>query len=153
MVDVSYTSRLHSNIPLTCFLASTANDFTSGGACKPFTLVFARGTGESGNMGTTVGPALQSGLTKKMAGKWAFQGLTYDASIANDFVLGTAGVMGTSSEADEAGSKLIDDIAAKCPDTKIIFSGYSQGAMVAHLSVQNAKSKGKVAVSGNKSHK
>ena len=91
-------------------------------ACTANTLLFARGTFESAPLGETVGPALKSGLASKSG--WTVTGVTYDPSIDGDDCLGLPGGV--------AGTKLLESTVASCPDTKIIFSGYSQGAMVAH---------------------
>lgn len=37
---------------------TTENQLTSGGSCAEYTLIFARGTSEPGNMGVLVGPPL-----------------------------------------------------------------------------------------------
>lgn len=51
--------------------ATTSNDLLDG-ICGDNLLIFARGTTELGNMGETVGPALQDGLSAG-PGSWAFR--------------------------------------------------------------------------------
>lgn len=62
---------------------STRNDLlTTGAACKPTILIFARGTTEPGNMGVVVGPSLASALESKLGsgqGQVAVQGVDYAA--------------------------------------------------------------------------
>lgn len=99
----------------------TRNDLTSGGACKPMTVIFARGTTETGNVGTLVGPPFFRALESAMgAGNVAVQGVEYPADIPG-FLAG----------GDKKGSALMAQMAtqamAKCPDTKLVMSGYSQG--------------------------
>jgi Cutinase len=110
-------------------------------ACKENIFIFARGTTEVGTMGESVGPAMKSKLTAAMPGKWNFQGVSYSASMAGDECIGLPGGASMSKEIDAA--------AANCPSQKIWASGYSEGAMVAHNGVANAKaaSKKKIAVS------
>ena len=86
-----------------------------GGACKTNSLVFARGTLETGTMGITVGPALNAAL----GSDWHVEGVSYDASMAGDYCLGLPGGYKCTQQ--------LDALAAKCPQTKIIVSGYSQG--------------------------
>ncbi|KAL1637698.1 hypothetical protein SLS58_009123 [Diplodia intermedia] len=108
----------------------TANDVQSG-ACKDVTYIFARGTTEQGNMGSTVGPALKTKLAAAVGGgdKLATQGVNYPADVA-----GT--VVGSMSPGAAEGSKncaqLVQQAVAKCPQTKIVLAGYSQGAQQVH---------------------
>ncbi|KAF2398085.1 alpha/beta-hydrolase, partial [Trichodelitschia bisporula] len=93
--------------------------------CKPVTILFGRGTTESGipdALGGTVGPALRTQATKK---GWAIEGIKYDASLAGIYCLGMPGGVACIDQL----SKLVQ----RCPNTKVILSGYSQGAMVARI--------------------
>lgn len=47
--------------------------------CKKAALLFARGTGEPGNMGYVVGPGLGTGLKKAMNGDVLIQGVDYSS--------------------------------------------------------------------------
>jgi len=88
--------------------------------CKANTLLFARGTTEIGAMGSTVGPAISTPL--KAAG-WTVTGINYDASLNGIYCIGLNG-----------GIKCVDQLKAlvsRCPNTNVVLSGYSQGAMVA----------------------
>ncbi|KAF2397675.1 cutinase-domain-containing protein [Trichodelitschia bisporula] len=111
-----------------------ANDITSGAACKPVTLIFARGTGEPGNMGYVVGPGLAQELKKALGGIGgvAVQGLEY----STDF----------SGKGATTMVNLVKQVAEKCPETKVVLGGYSQGGMVVHQAVgQLGADAGKVA--------
>lgn len=67
--------------------SSTANDVTNKAACKAITVIFARGTGESGNVGSVIGPPLLKALQSKVgAAKVAFQGVPYPASAAVSYL-------------------------------------------------------------------
>lgn len=63
-------------------VSSTMNGVTDNTSCEPLTLIFARGTGETGNMGTIVGPDLATELQSLTDSKVTIQGLNYDASVA-----------------------------------------------------------------------
>lgn len=62
--------------------SSTENGVSQNSGCKELTLIFARGTGELGNMGTVVGPPLASKLASLTNNKVTIQGVNYDASVA-----------------------------------------------------------------------
>ncbi|GKU00712.1 hypothetical protein FLAG1_02281 [Fusarium langsethiae] len=103
---------------------STMNDLS--GECKDVTVIFARGTTEAGNVGTAAGPPFFKALGEKIGqDKLAVQGVDYSASVAGIMQMG-----------DKAGSEkmasLVTEAAKKCPKTKIVMSGYSQGAMLVH---------------------
>jgi len=110
------------------------------GACKPYTLIFARGTTEPGTMGSTVGPSLSSGLRSAQAGKWDVEGVSYSADIAGDNCIGLPGGVKCMAQ--------INKIAEKCPQTKMVVSGYSQGAMVARNCVAFATPQARKQVAG-----
>ncbi|KAF2423509.1 alpha/beta-hydrolase, partial [Tothia fuscella] len=109
----------------------TSSDIKNGNFdCKKAALIFARGTGEPGNMGYVVGPGLGSSLKKAMNGDVLLQGADYsniwmfanaDFNLAN-FSGGGAKEMVT----------VVQTVMKKCPDTKIVLGGYSQGAMQVH---------------------
>jgi hypothetical protein len=106
--------------------------------CKPNILVYARGTGEMGTMGQTVGPA----LSRALGSKFRTVGVKYTADIAGDNCIGFPG-----------GIKCVDQVAklaAQCPTSKFFISGYSQGAMVAHICTAYSKDdvKKRIKVSG-----
>ena len=92
-----------------------------GGACKPVTIIFARGTTELGNVGTFAGPPFFNALGHVIGdSNIAVQGVNYPASIAGFLAGGDAG--GASTLAS-----LTNQAASKCPSTQIILSGYRYG--------------------------
>ncbi|OMP82316.1 Cutinase, partial [Diplodia seriata] len=104
---------------------STSNGLDE--ACKAATLIFARGTTETGNMGSVVGPGFASSLKEQLGdGKVAIQGVDYAADAGGIATEITGGAGTTAMVAD------VQKAVQKCPDTQIILSGYSQGAMLVH---------------------
>lgn len=97
------------------------------GACSPNILLWARGTLEVGNMGSTVGPKLSRQLPKT---QWAVVGVPYSADVAGDNCVGLPGGMIAKS--------MLESAAAKCPRSRLFTAGYSQGAMVARIAVAYA---------------
>lgn len=89
------------------------------------TVIFARGTGETGNIGSVVGPSLKSNLNSQIQGGVAFQGVDYPADAAGN-------VPGGQGQGTSAFQSEITKAQQKCPDTKIVMSGYSQGAILVH---------------------
>jgi cutinase len=100
--------------------SSTQNDVTNGSGCKAMTVLFARGTTETGNMGTVAGPPFVSAVGKMMGGaqNLAVQGIAYPADIPGFLAGGDAG-----------GSKLmaqmVGQVMAACPKTALVMAGYS----------------------------
>ncbi|CAG8961800.1 hypothetical protein HYFRA_00013976 [Hymenoscyphus fraxineus] len=104
-----------------------AGDFNDlGGPCKMVTVLFAKGTTETGMVGTLAGPPFFDAMTKQMgAGNVAVQGIDYAADIPG-FLAG----------GDKKGSALMatstKQALSSCPDSKVIMSGYSQGGQLVH---------------------
>jgi len=100
-----------------------------GGACKKVTFIFARGTTEPGTMGSTVGPALSRALGSKFPGQVTTLGVSYPADFQGAFSGGTnpGGAKGALDMTRKAKSAL-----QRCPNTKIVLCGYSQGAEQVH---------------------
>ena len=95
--------------------------------CKPITVIYARGTFELGNVGSFVGPPFFNNLDDLIgADNIAVQGVDYPASLVGYLEGGDPG--GAQTTAD-----LLNQAASDCPDTQIVLSGYSQGAMEVHL--------------------
>ena len=93
------------------------------------TFIFARGTTETGNMGTVVGPPVAKDLIQLLgATKVSVQGVDYPASAAGNADLGGAG--------GPTMAKLASQVSSSCPNSKIVLSGYSQGAMVVHSALK-----------------
>lgn len=84
-------------------------------------MVFARGTFEAPGVGAT-GQAFVDALNARLVGKTvAVDPVNYPASL--DFGRAVDGVADASTK--------VESSAAKCPNTKIVLGGYSQGAAVA----------------------
>ncbi|KFX96247.1 hypothetical protein V495_03604 [Pseudogymnoascus sp. VKM F-4514 (FW-929)] len=106
--------------------SDTRNDLTDGSACKAVTVIFARGTTESGNVGSLAGPPFFSALATAIGtDNLAVQGVEYPADIAGFLAGGDAG--GSKKMAE-----LVGQAMTQCPDTKVVMSGYSQGGQLVH---------------------
>ncbi|KAF2172868.1 carbohydrate esterase family 5 protein [Zasmidium cellare ATCC 36951] len=104
---------------------STDSSSAADGGCKALTLIFARGTGEMGTMGSVIGPPLASALESALgADKVSSQGVDYPADAGGNANMGASGGPAMASQAQE--------VFSSCPDSKVVLSGYSQGAMVVH---------------------
>ncbi|OLN83439.1 Cutinase 2 [Colletotrichum chlorophyti] len=106
----------------------TFNQLTDGTPCRPVTLIWARGTTQKGNVGeaNSEGPVFFNALASRLgAANLAVQGVDYAANIFGFLVGG-----------DPAGSTTMANLVARavtqCPSTKIVLSGYSQGAQLVH---------------------
>ncbi|CAN8097928.1 unnamed protein product [Discula destructiva] len=113
----------------TSVTTSTIGAVGANATCPGMAVLFARGTGEPGNVGLFTGPSFFTALRNYVNGSTtlAIQGIPYPASIAGFLVGGSP--FGSSLMA-----LMINKTAAACPNTKLVLSGYSQGAQV----VQNA---------------
>ncbi|KAF9737718.1 hypothetical protein PMIN06_002341 [Paraphaeosphaeria minitans] len=115
------------------YSSSTYNQLTDGKACRPISIIYARGTGQQGNVGDSqaVGPLFFNNLASRIGGtsKLAIQGVTYSASVAGFLAGGDSA--GTTTM-----TNLISQTASRCPNTKIVLSGYSQGAQLVHNAAQ-----------------
>ena len=97
---------------------SVTRDELSNGACRPVTLLFARGTVELGNVGSLAGPPFFNAFANMIGDQnVAVQGVDYPATIAG-YLEG-----GDPAGAAEVAS-LTELAASKCPNTQIILSGY-----------------------------
>lgn len=108
-------------IPRQLATSNTENgltDATGNTSCKAMTVIFARGTTEAGNVGTLSGPPFFANLSMMVGeNNLAVQGVDYPASI-----------QGFLAGGDANGSKLMAQLVGqaqtKCPDTKVVMSGY-----------------------------
>ncbi|KAK1500425.1 cutinase [Colletotrichum abscissum] len=109
-----------------------AKEYTQGG-CRDVIFIFARGSTEVGNMGSTVGPPTSDGLKKKYGeNKVAIEGVDYAAGLTTNFLPGGADPVGV----DEM-KRLLTDATNKCDKSKVVAGGYSQGAATAHRAIEN----------------
>ena len=100
------------------YATDTSNQLTDGTPCREVTVIFARGTSETGNVGTLAGPPFFNALAAIIGtSNLAVQGVDYSASIA-----------GFLEGGDPAGSatmaSLVEQAITQCPNTKIVMSGY-----------------------------
>jgi hypothetical protein len=93
----------------------TRNDVLNK-VCAPVTVVFARGTTETGNVGTLTGPPFFTAL-QSAVGQIAVQGVDYPADIPG-FLAG-----GDSAGATTM-AQLVGQAVSQCPQTKVVVSGY-----------------------------
>ncbi|KAF1814278.1 cutinase [Eremomyces bilateralis CBS 781.70] len=114
----------------------------SGSGCKPYTLIYARGTFEPGAFGISVGPQLTHGISLKMPGQWKGVGVEkgYDADLAGNACGGIPGGI--------ALMRYLEAEVQKCPQTKIMVAGYSQGAMAVHNGLAYSRPEAKANVIG-----
>ncbi|CAI6327552.1 unnamed protein product [Periconia digitata] len=109
------------------FNGDTFNQLTDGTPCREVTLIYARGTTQDGNVGDAAseGPTFFNALAAALGGtsRLAVQGVDYAANVFG-FLLG-----GDPAGVTKMG-ELINQAATQCPSTKIVLSGYSQGAQV-----------------------
>ncbi|KAK1454641.1 cutinase [Colletotrichum melonis] len=111
---------------------TVAKEYTQGG-CRDVIFIFARGSTEVGNMGSTVGPPTSDGLKKKYGeNKVATEGVDYAAGLTTNFLPGGADPVGV----DEM-KRLLTDATNKCDKSKVVAGGYSQGAATAHRAIEN----------------
>ena len=104
---------------------STASDIDNNTGCTALTVIYARGTSEGGNIGSIAGPSMFKQLLSDLgASSVTLQGVNYPADSAGNANCGAAGGPQMASE--------VKSILARCPNTKIALSGYSQGACVVH---------------------
>ncbi|KAG5650730.1 hypothetical protein H0H81_011230 [Sphagnurus paluster] len=95
--------------------------------CADVSVYFARGTSESGTIGTSVGPQFKAALEATLTGKSVdFVGVPYPATVGGFLAGGDSG--GATTMAN-----LVTTKANSCASTKIVISGFSQGAQVVHL--------------------
>ncbi|GAW12417.1 hypothetical protein ANO14919_017830 [Xylariales sp. No.14919] len=99
--------------------------------CRPVIFVFAKATAEPGNLGSTIGPALSDGL-KLVFGvtNVATQGVDYYGFIGGNYYPGGAPPWGIYD------MQVIISSAAACPHSKVVVSGYSQGAAIVHRAIE-----------------
>lgn len=87
------------------YTSSTSNELIDGTACRAVTMIYARGTGQQGNIGDSaaVGPLFFNGIAQIIGrNNLAVQGVTYPANVAG-FLAG----------GDAAGSRTLAQLAQR----------------------------------------
>ncbi len=103
--------------------------------CKKMYFIYARGTGETGTMGRSVGPLMTSGLKQKFGdSNVVSEGVEYPADWdgAINGAINPKGAKGSIAMAGMAKKSLVD-----CPNTNVVLCGYSQGAEQVHGALMN----------------
>jgi cutinase len=94
--------------------------------CSDVEVIFARGTFELPGTGAIVGPAFTNALKLRLIGKSVN---VHAVDYAADALQLSAGSGATYM------TKRVKSVAAKCPNTKFVLGGYSQGATVTDISI------------------
>ncbi|OHF03114.1 cutinase [Colletotrichum orchidophilum] len=115
--------------------AASPVEIRQASGCKAFTVLFARGTTEMGTLGSVVGPGLQKAVASSVPDS-VFEGTTYPADMGGIMSESTGSGPGSIAMANQANSWL-----TKCPQTKIVLTGYSQGGMVVHNAAKKLSGK------------
>ncbi|KAF1815405.1 cutinase precursor [Eremomyces bilateralis CBS 781.70] len=112
--------------------SSTSNELLQG-SCKKVILIFARASTEAGNMGGSMGPQVCSGLKSALNNDVICQGVggPYTAGLMDNVK-----AEGTTQEAIGEATRMFTTADTKCPDSIIVFGGFSQGTAVMHGSVK-----------------
>lgn len=106
---------------ITCAPATSAESHADTPSCPQVEVIFARGTFEAPGTGT-VGQRFIDSLNARLpAAPVSVYAVNYPASL--DFDAATQGIA-------DASDRIVSQ-AARCPDTKLVLGGYSQGAAVA----------------------
>ncbi|KAJ4983611.1 cutinase [Stagonosporopsis vannaccii] len=107
------------------FVSRNELESGSSSACPKAILIFARGSTETGNLGT-LGAPLGNALESRYgaANVWV-QGVggPYEATLADNFL-----PRGSSTAAIREGVRLLNLANSKCPNSRIVTGGYSQGS-------------------------
>lgn len=99
---------------------------TTPSQCKKYIVIFARGTSEPGNVGDDVGPMFFDALEVVRPGQVLVQGV-------NNYKADIWGYLGGGSK--DGARDMTASVASavvKCPSSRIVLSGFSQGAQVVH---------------------
>ena len=115
--------------------------------CRAVTVIYARGTTQAGNVGEadSEGPTFFNALASSLGGvdQLAIQGVDYPAN-----------VFGFLANGDDDGATAMFDLinlaVTQCPTTKIVVSGYSQGAQLVHTATQRLSAENAAKVSAGK---
>ncbi|KAJ4395183.1 hypothetical protein N0V91_011026 [Didymella pomorum] len=116
-------------------LSSSELESGSSSACPKAILIFARGSTETGNLGT-LGVPLGNALESRYgaANVWV-QGVggPYGATLGDNFL-----PRGSSAAAIREGVRLLNLANTKCPNSKVVTGGYSQGSALMAAALTDA---------------
>ncbi|KPM40477.1 hypothetical protein AK830_g6084 [Neonectria ditissima] len=102
---------------------TTRDDLARNAPCSDISVIFARGTTEPGNVGLVTGPPFFDALSAQLGNtSLTVQGVEYPATFAGFNLNGTEGVPSMTA--------FVNQTITRCPGTKMVMSGYSQGALV-----------------------
>jgi cutinase len=91
-----------------------------GLTCGDVVLIFARGSTEVGNMGTIIGPDLARALGRRLGSRsLTVQGVNYAALLSTNYLPG-----GTDLASENEMKSMLRLANTKCPNAKIVVSGY-----------------------------
>ncbi|KAI5777908.1 cutinase-domain-containing protein [Geopyxis carbonaria] len=111
---------------LAVILSSTAiifADVSLAQSCAESVFLFARGTGEIGDIGSTVGVNMRTSLRRALGSRMEIVGVEYPAG--DDFEE-------SSAEGARWVVNYVKTEATRCPELRFAFGGYSQGCQVFH---------------------
>lgn len=97
--------------------SDTENELVDG-ECADVTVIFARGTLESGNVGSLAGPPMFDALDALLGiSNIVYQGVDYAASVEGY-------LEGGDPEGASTMASLTEQAFSQCPDTQVVLSGY-----------------------------
>ncbi|RPA76775.1 cutinase-domain-containing protein [Ascobolus immersus RN42] len=108
--------------------SQTISDLNAG-KCGPVILIYAKGTTQGGNIGQSPGLKFARDLKASISGASVQGVLPYNANVIG-YLAGGDGEGATSM------ANLVIKAAKQCPSSKIVMSGYSQGAQVVHKAIK-----------------
>lgn len=94
--------------------------------CLPLAVIFARGTFDSGNVGYWVGPDFLEAFPSEKVARQGVDAGKYPANLKEY-------LQGGSGSGAKALATTVNAYLDLCTGAKVIISGWSQGALVAHL--------------------
>lgn len=116
-------------------LLNTANELETGGACPAVIFIFARGSTETGNLGTLGVPLGRALEAARGAGNVWVQGVggPYTADLLDNVL-----PEGTTTAAINEMKRLFTRANTLCPQAKVVAGGYSQGAALAGAAIRDS---------------
>jgi hypothetical protein len=104
-------------------------------ACPKVTFIFARGTGENGTMGGSVGPLMTGSLKRKFGDdNVVSKGVSYPADWPGAM---SGAVNPKGAEGAKKMAEMTREALTECPTTNVVLGGYSQGAEQVHGALLN----------------